>query len=240
MYEARQNKNKNSRVIEKCKVVNSKNPNDNTLKSEILSNKNIQLKMNPYGFYRPMNLPSIPYNTVRIYGTQPLTGSPLRSEVFVNAEGPQTSPADLLGMNRLRSSGLLNEPNSSRTLTRMHVINGRFHGPSNCNNMVLGTAASNNSSPNSHYKEVEEPIRSFLRNFPYPRAVHYIVTPNYSPPSYIVERYLSINDKKLRNYFINWTFQGCPDILDCTAFFYYTQDGQTYGLQQNERIRTDL
>jgi len=253
MYTGREHKQVISRVIGKPKRMNmqsldiSDDYKNTRFSKAVLPTKPlkgyIQYQMNPYGTYNLMGLPAIPQNVVFNSGVQPLTGSPISSEVFISNEVPQTRPADLINMTYWKNYGnlkLLKDLHTNNTLTRMHVINGTFHGPSNCNNMILGTAASNNYDTNSHYNKVEDPIRKFLQNCPYPRAVYYKVVPHYTPPLYIRFRYFDIKDNVNRNNFINWSFQGCPDCLDCHAIFYIQTNGQIFGRSQHELVNTDL
>lgn len=190
-------------------------------------------------------------NMVMPSGQKPLTGSPSQAEVILTGTQPQTLAHDLRNMANWADYdtahgnflGLLQDPGTHNTLTRMHVINGVFFGPSAENNMVLGTAASNNSSAASHLHQVEAPIKQFFTdNVGGAPAVHYKVTPNFNgPPPYIRDRVATIGNSAHRARFRRWAEQGCPTALKCEAVFYrHDGHGGTEAKRQLENISTSI
>ncbi len=106
-------------------------------------------------------------------------GLPTASKA-VTAMEKTTSPYDPTGMSTWKDKGYLSDParGDRQTLTRMHAVRGQFGGPSAANNMFLGTAPSNNFNANSHFKQVEQPLQSYLTGGSKgSRAFDYRVTP---------------------------------------------------------------
>ncbi len=180
----------------------------------------VQAKLTTSGFKTLSgSLPPNP-NKIQVTGTQPLTGSPISTSVFVTKEKSQTSPANLKGMSTW--SQYIKDPSrsNSQNLTRMHAINGTFYGPSKPDNMFLGTAASNNSNSMSHLHQVENPIRNFLKD-KNALGVHYTVTPNYGHlPAYMSSRIAGISNTTTRANFKSWAEEGIPNQYSCAATFY--------------------
>lgn len=220
----------------------------NLLKKVALSISPLQRVMNTAGgFSATHSLPATVSDQVQFSGNQPLSNSSSKAEVYVTRLKSQTDPADLLNMRHWAgfanpggaSLGLIAEPMGGNTLTRMHLINGTFHGPKNANNMVLGTQQSNNPG---HLSAVETPIRNFLGN-KNTIGVKYTVEPNFNgPPGYIRDRITTIADRNHRAAFRNWARQACPTSLKCTAVFYQNRivtGGPPYeAKKQEENITT--
>jgi hypothetical protein len=150
-------------------------------------------------------------------------------------------------MSTWKAKGYLGDPSKmgKQSLTRMHAIRGRFGGPSAPNNMFLGTALSNNFHTNSHYKEVEKPLESYLTagKSSEKRAFDYTVSPNFGVvPPYMVGR---INDptqvKPIDKVSLN-TFaqQHIPNGFNCSAELYRTVGSKLYSKTVNQVVGTDI
>lgn len=126
-----------------------------------------------------------------------------------------------------RSVNLLEDPNRlGNTLTRMHVINGRFFGPSASYNMVLGTQEDNARHLNSAERYIYRFFGEFYQNVAgvkegdRPLGVLYEVLPtNFHVPRYITQIFPDIRRIDFID-FRNWIADACPQNLHCMAQFY--------------------
>lgn len=217
------------------------------------------------GFHKPVIQRQLDYSNSRFHmsrwpifkfsdDNQPRFGSPRIpsmtssfAQVFLTTTRPDTTDAaDLYDMDGWRnyltqngeSTNLLEDLSVYRTLTRMHLINGHFFGPSDEKNMVLGPQGSNRL----HYDLVEHPISDFLNQ---PRAegeqlfVNYMVIPHYGWfPNSISPHLQSVRDYDA-SYYKMWIRSCCPKHLTCIVTFYVQEsDGQLFAtFPQREIIR---
>lgn len=203
----------------------------------------VQAKLEPGTSFTKKTPPSSQDNYVP-GGTRPLTGSPVQANIYVTRTlSGKFDPADLLGMDEWKDAGLLADPSKSnaQTLTRMHAVRGKFGGPTNANNMFLGTALSNNFNSDSHYKQVEQPIDAFLGTTG-ALGVDYTVRPNYDNlPQYIVDRANGLTDASQKKRFLAWANNGLPADFDCYATFYRdTGSGAEASPQKSQRIDAEI
>jgi hypothetical protein len=201
----------------------------------------LQLKIDPTkGFSKTGAAPAAKAFTAG--GTNALTSSPKGANVVVKKSGATSSPADLNGMGTWRLKLLLQDPSkgNAQVLTRMHAIRGKFGGPSDAENMFLGTALSNNFNPNSHYSQVESPIQSFL-DTKNSIAVDYTVVPHYTgPPKYIQDRIHGITDKTTKTAFANWANEALPPTFTCDVKMYRNNAGVTEMSHQSETLSAEI
>jgi Domain of unknown function (DUF4157) len=225
-------------------------------KKVIHSSDIVQRMFQPFddnGYVPAANVPALNANQVNVAAENRLTHSPTQADVYITQTQDQTAPANPNRMDEIRNINfnnngnplsILNDPsiNNPQALTRMHVINGKLRGPSQANNMVLGTAASNNFHPESHLRLVEQPIFNFLQaNNPRRVGVRYTVTPDYNgPPHYLQQRAQHILNPPNPNDVLEWLTQACPTILQCNAVFYRMEQGQLQSKAQQENIQMDL
>lgn len=162
------------------------------------------------------------------------------------------SPKDILSSyNKTDAENIqkiIKEPQKDKTLTRMHMVRGRFGGPGTPNNLRFGTSYSNLYSINGHYKAVEEPITEFIRHNINPKsdniAIDYQINiSDPSVPSYLTERNDEINkDPQIHNKVKKFLELWCPSEISCNVTFYrrYNEDGWKQSNTQNQRVKMDL
>lgn len=165
----------------------------------------------------------------------------------VSAVGNTTKPADPVGMDTWRQKGYLGDPtkNNNQCLTRMHAIRGKFGGPTQSDNMFLGTAYSNNFNANSHFSLVEKPLEDYLKgaSFQQPRAFDYTVAPNFgSVPGYIANRIKSplVQNSGDASAFTNFASQSIPSSFVCRATLYVKDKGSIFAKTVQEPVATDV
>lgn len=107
---------------------------------------------------------------------------------------------------------------NKQRLTKMHLIRGRFGAPGDIENLMLGTALSNNFHDKSHYAQVEKPIADFISQDKGRRMVEYQVLPYGSPPAYFAKRLLKHPSAAT---FVN---KMCPSVFICGVQFFKTDD----------------
>ncbi|NEN91640.1 MAG: hypothetical protein F6K48_23135 [Okeania sp. SIO3H1] len=139
---------------------------------------NIDLKA-----YSKMTTPSTvptktgPWNCGAI---NPLAGTAKTTNIKIVNHTAPNDPEDLKDMQTWKSKGILTDPKSGHTLTKMHQIRARFGGPGDKKNMFLGTPLSNNHHPKSHNAVVESKIDTALAIKSYKSNwVEYKVTPGF-------------------------------------------------------------
>lgn len=180
---------------------------------------------------------------------RPHTDSSNRGNVVLNRIKRRTTPpVNLTGMDNWKNYNhpgtgeninLLRDPskNDRQTLTRMHMIRGRFLGQSIPENMFLGTAYSNNFHTNSHYREVEKPIQDVINTG---ATVDYTVTPHFNnPPAYMWNRRNEVAAADRGN-FINWINNACPSDFTCDATAYRMNGGAMEESTEQEIVRADV
>lgn len=144
-----------------------------------------------------------------------------------------------------RSVNLLEDPNRpGYTLTRMHIINGRFFGPSEPYNMVLGTQEDNARHLNSAERYIYRFFGAFFQNAAKveegdrPLGVLYQVIPsNFRIPFYKTSIFPAVRSTDFID-FEKWIADACPQNLHCKAQFYIVdKDGRFwYSPEQYESI----
>ncbi|KZW98499.1 hypothetical protein JL49_22910 [Pseudoalteromonas luteoviolacea] len=179
-----------------------------------------------------------------------LTNTTQSNNVFITSTKKQSSPADLKDLKKWVPYKGLIDPNagstSSNKLTRMHQVNGVFHGPSDASNMFLGSQRANNSASDSHLHAVEVPIKQGVSNG---YACYYDVQPEfYSVPPYLTKRMeaahndsgTSANGKTKVLEFLNWVDQACPDSFNCdVTWFKPTGKMDEYRIAQTQYINVE-
>jgi len=174
--------------------------------------------------------------------------SPLPSaSKTVSTVGNTTKPADPVGMDTWRQKGYLGDPtkNNNQCLTRMHAIRGKFGGPTQSDNMFLGTAYSNNFNANSHFSLVEKPLEDYLKGGSpqQPRAFDYTVAPYFgSVPGYIANRIKSplVQNSGDAGAFTNFAIQSIPASFVCSATLYVKDQGGIFAKTVHEPVATDV
>jgi hypothetical protein len=158
-----------------------------------------------------------------------------------------TAPADPPGMSTWKAKGYLGDPSKmcKQALTRMHAVRGRFGGPSAPNNMFLGTALSNNFHTNSHYKEVEKPLESYLEagKALEKRAFDYTVSPNFNhPPPYMLARINNPAEVKStdKSNFNKFAQDHIPHGFNCSATLYRIKSGTLESKTVHQVVSTDI
>lgn len=148
-----------------------------------------------------------------------------------------SKPEEIEGMGDPEINKTILDPSreNKQRLTKMHLIRGRFGAPGEVENLMLGTALSNNFDENSHYVQVEKPIADFLNEDKGKRMVDYKVTPYGDPPAYF--------DARLKKHPTAATFVGkmCPQIFACAVQFAKTEDNVNWfwSPQQIDHVRLD-
>lgn len=194
----------------------------------------VQMVINPYNvryWFKCSGIPQNPTPNAPVFNPpSPISGASRGGRVFLTKLSTYNPPVNLTDMwdwvNYLspdeETVNLLQDPQMNQTLTRMHVINGRFWGPTASYNMVLGSHQDNQT----HYREIESQIYEFLRwnNFPdqgdTPVGVSYSVYPSYfRVPTYIYSRFPQVWDVDYAE-FRRWVASACPQNLHCSATFY--------------------
>lgn len=100
------------------------------------------------------------------YSKQQDTGAGIVATALFSRMGSTSEPAFLNEPDNIKRPffNSVKDPSISRkqNLTRLHMIRGRFGGPSKSENMVLGTSKSNNFHDESHYALTESKIEAAL------------------------------------------------------------------------------
>ena len=161
------------------------------------------------------------------YGAGQISGASRGGEVLLTQISSYHAPEDLIDMNDwkyyltagLDSVNLLEDPETNTTMTRMHVINGRFGGTGKPKNIVLGKQSDNLS----HRVEVEQHVEKFFQ-IEYSGAIPYAVLYTVLPQRFGFPRFLCSVLPKLRKVdyedFRKWVADSCPQTLECLARFY--------------------
>ena len=196
-------------------------PNKTLQKTINFTNTNIQ------------RMVSFPGNWSQVQGGVPtpqgFSSSPSPNITFDRTTN-YTPPAYIPEMEKYRNIIIDPSTKNGNMLTRMHMINGRFGGPGDIDNLRYGTHRSNGE----HRTQVEAPIENFLHyGIGQNRRISYTVSVgNPSVPSYILGQLNAANMQP--DFFIQ---KICPSSFVCSAIF-YTKDAtnQWWWSQQIENI----
>lgn len=237
MYEARQNKEKVSRGIEGGMTKQRKESKVELYKlfsgdSCILQKKEIKEDQDFSSEKNPGNVHGYSYNNN--------TWSVLLEKI----PGGRSNPDKIEDMDKDYIKNIIKDPsrNDRQNLTKMHMVRAIFGGINGVANLKLGTQASNNSHPNSHLHEVEEPISKYFTRDRVPKRVDYRVNiKDASVPDYLQNK---LNDqhydeekKRLAQSFLEvW----CPSVIHCEADFYKQINGAWMVSEHESDVRMDL
>lgn len=171
-------------------------------------------------------------------------GLPPAANKTVTRVQATTAPANPPGMGFWKDRGYLADPSKGgrQALTRMHAIRGKFGGPSAANNMFLGTALSNNFHGQSHFRQVEQPLETYIKGAPRgDRVFDYTVTPNFGVvPPYMAAR-IAVNVPLAdRGPFQAFANAHIPDGFNCTADLYNRVGGAWHHKVVHQHVATDV
>lgn len=210
-----------------------------------------QCKMSYEGAYvlSATTLPAI--NTFESLGARAITGASRGGSVYAKSLCAKSAPGSILQMDYWRDYndlGLLKDHSytNPKTLTKMHNVNARLHGPGTPANLTLGTKKANKA----HLDEVERTCKDFADMTEKKKkigtgnlianGVILTVIPTGGIPAKIENRAAGITNSSDKSNFLAWAGEVCGKRFECNAKFIAKDGLVTKELEQNENIELDI